>query len=451
MSLRLETLFLLLSLSLGLLYIALTPPLRNFDESSHLLKIFALTNLETGPATIPDDVREFVLRYRPSHVVDKGLRYSFPTILDELGTRSDYSKTHTMQSNTADGYFMIVYWPAVLTTAILKHVYPSTMLILYMARLSMLITATLILYATIKRAAIQPRLLLLISLAPMALFLRAGLGADCLTYAYCVAFINLALASRHQPSARHFYGLLALGIAVGLSKNVYIGLVLLTLIAPRFPLPLLTSAHLQKAVLIGLPCLATALWSYYVTSVIHIGTESFNYFNRYTEVGSWFQKEVDAHKQLAYIMEQPFHYGLILIGSLCFWLITQSPSILGVIDTNLSFEYGGSYLLLGVAALLLLYSNTGHYTYRQRSVFAIICALLIGAIFTAMYLYFVSVQNGYIYGVQGRYFLPLLPLLLAIFSYTPRKPPRIPVLTFALPLWIILNAQALYMIYALNF
>ena len=82
------------------------------------------------------------------------------------------------------------------------------------------------------------------------------------------------------------------------------------------------------------------------------------------------------------------------------------------------------YIIYLIFIYLILYSNqlTENIFARYQKVISIICCLLaFSAVFASMYFFWSSYMLDYVDGVQGRYFLPILPLFLIVLIPRNRK------------------------------
>ena len=105
------------------------------------------------------------------------------------------------------------------------------------------------------------------------------------------------------------------------------------------------------------------------------------------------------------------------------FLISTTIGTFGLIDTNLYCVFLGSYLvILPVVGISEISLDSKHVRLMDRlTVFVSTCAPIFG-MFLAMYLLWTSTREGFgvgaseITGVQGRYFIPVMPAIFLFFS-----------------------------------
>ena len=135
----------------------------------------------------------------------------------------------------------------------------------------------------------------------------------------------------------------------------------------------------------------------------------------YNNVPPW---KVDPAGQIRWILANPFRYALILFHTIKIYGIEYYQMLignLGWLDTNLPNYVYLLYLVLFPLSLFLENEET-IFTKIQRIVLVGLVTIESVGIFTMIYLGWTSVGGETILGVQGRYFLPILVvLLLAIY------------------------------------
>ena len=73
------------------------------------------------------------------------------------------------------------------------------------------------------------------------------------------------------------------------------------------------------------------------------------------------------------------------------------------------------YLILLLIAAMCIAEKAVHVDWRRKTFFFILFISCVAAIETAMYVYSSFVGQERLFGIQGRYFIPLAPLFLLIF------------------------------------
>jgi uncharacterized membrane protein len=243
--------------------------------------------------------------------------------------------------------------------------------------------------------------LALLALMPMTLYEAGSLSADAFTIGISflmIAFILRCAVRTELLSARGIVFLFAGAMLLALAKQGYSPLVLLALLIPsnRFRTPrrkaLILSGLFIAVAVIGIAC-TIAIRDY---SVGLPGSDSAG--------------------QLRFILTHPPAYIATLIRS-CLRAAHFGSFIgwFGWLEIRLPLWIIVPYGLL-LLAVPFVERPAFCLSRRQRLLAASLFALLVAIIFTVQYLQWTVVGKMTIDGVQGRYFIPVAPLLLLLFN-----------------------------------
>jgi uncharacterized membrane protein len=244
-----------------------------------------------------------------------------------------------------------------------------------------------------------------IAMLPSALYGRAVINADAAALGYSLVVVAMFLrvivgAPKIATSARSIWMLLCV-----LSKPPNVVFLLVEWLGHP-------TAFLRRCfwslVAVTLPALAAALLWTAVSSA---------------DVGAWRQVDITGAAaeqfspgwKLRFMMSNPFAFPGALLGMLAktdpleFW--RQVIGVLGLFDTVLRPWF---YAVIGTLLVATFVSPLGNGR-RLACVLASLCTALAYclAIFLIFYLIWTPVYADQIWGVQGRYFVPVLPLLAA--------------------------------------
>lgn len=75
-----------------------------------------------------------------------------------------------------------------------------------------------------------------------------------------------------------------------------------------------------------------------------------------------------------------------------------------------------TFFTLSIIAAFSIREDKPKFTLYQNIIIFLISIAIIGLIFTSLYLQWTKTESNSIMGIQGRYFLPILPLLLLLLS-----------------------------------
>jgi uncharacterized membrane protein len=278
---------------------------------------------------------------------------------------------------------------------------PAPLALLYMGRVANLIAYLFLAAAAVRLMPIQKWTLAMVALMPMSVYLAASLSADAMTIGLSLLVIaltlNLALGSA-RPDRRSLLALGFLLVALSLSKQAYLGLAVLFLVIPgeKFSSP--GRRRLIAGLMIGVPLAIDAAWMYSLRGL-------------YVPILPF----VDPPAQLRWIFANPWSYAAAVIKAL--YHLNDYSLMIGVfgwLGPHLPRWIRDTYwVALGLTAVL----DGGKplrlgYTAKIAAFGAYACTAVVMATF--VYLSWERVGIKSIEGIQPRYFLPIIPLLLLL-------------------------------------
>lgn len=431
-----EVAFLSLGLLFGLIFLLLTPPFQMPDEYAHFERIYAISQGRLIPKTPPKGepityigVGAKVIEgratgggdYSPVSFLELYEKSSFlpyqpqeRTSFEQILSGFDIPltpETLSFRTHNAAVYSPVAYLPQSAVVAVMSKFNTSALSMMYGARLINLIVWLLLCTLAIRLLVTGKWVLVFIALSPMAVYEGAALSADGLTMGVCFVFMALVLRNvagdLRQLGWREFLLFPLLLLIIAMCKFFYVGLgLLLLLIAPRQ-----CGTRLRYALLLFLclliPLGATFLWSSQVRDC-------------YT-----FSPEAAGKDQIDFILSSPVQYGTILGKA----LLTQSriwarhfAGVFGWLDTPLPFWLAALYLLtlplagLTIARLPFAYSQ--YYSKKQRIYSLAVGMIVLLLVMSSLYIANSSYASELIGGMQGRYLLPIAPLVFISFPLT---------------------------------
>lgn len=304
-------------------------------------------------------------------------------------------------------YNPIVYLPASLGIAFSRSLDARPLVIYYCGRLASVAGYLLLVTLAIAVTPIHKWLMLLVAMTPMAMYLCGVYSADSVTIGLC--FLTIAMVLRcvlvgetiTPKDAVHLAIVLCL---TALTKQTSIVFLLLFFLIPRRKFGSTRRYFGAMGGAVVLPVLLTLGWSLCVRSLYAPSLPG-----------------VDPHAQLQYVLGHPFHFAMLLCGALIQpqqYLL--AIGILGNLDVGLPVLF---YLLYWLALLVTACLDVGKplaVNWPVKTAGLGIAVLTLAAIQTAMYLSWNPVGADWLVGMQPRYLLPMLPLLL--LSLRKRKP-----------------------------
>jgi len=405
-----EVLLLLMLLLFGVPMILLIPPGAGYDEEDHLVRVWELSALSFVPGQMspqelkyPTVFRDFAYRQQGSTgIIDSDFWQSYARaavyergfVRREIDTKSVYSPALLLPQ-------------AVMMNLFGRAADLSALSAFYATRFAGLLSYLLLTWLAIRQIPFGKWILLVLAAAPMALFQAATITPDAISNGIGFLFIAgcLRLAQAEKINGRETENLILLIFLLFLAKLNLLPLILLPflLIPPsRFTFSRLYVFLLGGTLVLFL--VEVAGWNWIASG----------------NLSSLLLDEANPRVQLLYILGNPFTFLQTVLNDLIVngWAYFQGwingygyyywtpPQIVAI------------FFLLSLIAAVLTDSITGQVNRKTRFVFLLVFALGYIATIASLYLSYTPVSSDQVFGVQGRYFVPLvLPLFLALASF----------------------------------
>jgi uncharacterized membrane protein len=413
------------SLLFGILLILVTPPLRGPDETQHFLRAYGIAQGDFVPSTRDEQGRKGV--FLPARLY-AGFDY-FETARIARKTsygavfRAYFSIPLTAQPDAppvfvpyagSEGYSPMAYLPqsaAALVARILDLDFLATQ---YLMRLAGLFAMTAVLALAVRLVPSMAWPFVVIAMLPAALYGRSVISADGGALAGAMMVVALWLRALLHPYLRHA-SQQSLWMTLGaLTKPSNVTFVLLALAADR------STRRWRAVALIMVPAVAIALlWSW------ASGGDTAGW--RMVEITGREPTSFDPAHRLAYLLSHPLHFPVAVIRALSekdfgeLW--RQLIGVLGLFDTVLH-----AWVYPALTAMLL-----AGFVARIQAARAIRLRLALASAATMLgytlvvyficYLVFTPLEADSVWGVQGRYFVPILPLAAIVVAALVNRAP----------------------------
>lgn len=416
---RVETLFLVTVLGLGLFYNVLITPQMVPDEAKHIDMAYRYSNELLGYESLGDttclmraDDAAMEFTSSPSFKNYRNIYYGlFSRVQDDRMVEAD------INSNIEGS--ILFYAPAVLGMTLARLLHLGTVPMLLLARYLNLAVFALLTWLGMRRLPFGKTTLFLISVLPVNLQQCTSFSHDAMVHGILFLYGSLCLEAiyvKEKLTGQKMLLLAVLGVAAVYCKSgSYLPMVLLTLLIPAaaygsrqmklfgtcslFGTVLLTFLMKNAAVVRGIT--GTTEATSVVTSVAGSGSGDAVYATGYT-LGYFLHDPL----QLIYmivntILDKGGFYMESLIGYKLGWVEIETSEMLVVL-----------FLFLLFLSILTTREEAVWINSVQRGIMIISCLGCAGFIVLGMLLSWTPVGHVSVEGVQGRYFLPFLLILL---------------------------------------
>ena len=394
---KIEKLFLILSLIIGVFYVFAIPIGRAPDEAAHFFRIYEITtghftsdvteDGKYGGSTQASNI-DFVNNFATDNV-------KYIDILNNLSIYPDNSEQIFIKTS-ASSYHPIDYFPHLLGMGLGEFLHLPILVSAYIAKLFNLIICILILYFSIKYIPFLKEFIFFIAFLHITMQGMSSLSADGFIIAIAIAFISFILYStytmQHHFAKKHYLLIFSLCLVLSLSKIVYAFLCLLIFAIPKKRF----NGQKQKTItilIIGGICAASLLVWLFISASIQAPVDPTN-------------REV--------LLSNPLKYLAILIRSVSSNFYLYLNGTLGGYLEWFNVVLSPLYIIPSLIIFILLCKKArDHILITPTIKILAICIFIIIStlIFSIMFTQWTKPGETIIDGVQGRYFIPLLLLI----------------------------------------
>lgn len=397
-----------------LLFIAI-PVGRGHDEVMHWTKAFEISqgqlitpiNKEdrVAVATIPKGVSDIVVER------EKGV-FKYIDNVQLLNVKIDYTQMESKANQNSAAYCFVQYIPEVAGILVGRLITQNPLLIAYITRFVNMLICTAIMYWAIKLIPFGKNILLAISLIPIAIEGFATISPDGLTIAICMLYIAyllyVAFDKNKRCGKKEITILTILGAIVSLCKIVYMPLVFLSLIIPKEKFTDKRERIISNTIIISVGLVLNLVWLLFGSSILlntntntYLGT---NENGTMLKITSLLSNPLEYAEKLFYTIGLKFNqYFLSLFGGELEWGEVIKIEII-------------PYAICAVILLATFSEEKLKTVFKkyQKVIIVLIILAITALIFTSLFIQWSDNELPYIAGVQGRYFLQILPLVLFI-------------------------------------
>lgn len=439
-----EWCFLLLSLVVGLFFAFLIPAGAGADEPNHIARTASIAHGNIVADKITDHLgytssldteKKDAVLY--GGVVDNALtdtawsnmvkfhtgkgseggqaRYSFPT-WKTPGVVSDLrlgQGNHVEAFSNAAVNSPLVYLPYAIGYWIARLFTSNAYAVIIVMRVFGLFFFSVGIFYCIKKIPAGKWVLASISLIPNLVICVSMVTADTVTYTVCIAFMTVLLSiCSHggELSRTHWWMLAVTSIALALVKITYLPLILLIVLILFFN-------ERNKRTFIRLASIAFSA-----------GLVFLLWYSRISSISSCAMFDVNASPtyQKQFVIEHPLFFLKILFKQLMdsnFFNL----GVFGPIDLHGHWDYSGWVTIFILMTAICLKDarekeiklQEHKFIFTASNFFVVLCVFFL--ICLAIYLQFNEVGSDHISGVQDRYFLPVLILMIMPIRFIATK------------------------------
>jgi uncharacterized membrane protein len=406
-----EYIYLVAAFCIGLTYMFAITPLSPPDETHHYHSAYILSGyiLRSDDPYMADSGHFDYKMIRPPH---NNLPSAYLRVLDE-GVYILHDNEAELKSikEPYDIKYPIVYIPQALGIFIARLIGLSFFGVFYLGRLFNLLFYITCVFFSIKRVEAFKLPLLLIGLLPLSLQQAASFSYDSFINALSMLFIAYVISSIYENNTfkwRDYAVLLITGVLLAPAKFIYLPIVFLVfLVAVRWKNDIKGRAWILSASIVAA--------SIIMAVIIFIGSNAQIPINN-EGATNW---EGGYNYTLSFVIENPLTTVMIFLRTLHhemgYLIYSTFGRYLSGQTIILPMMYINIIMVLLIASIFYGNKDQWRPSIKDRIIYISISGIVVALCMASMFFGFTSDFRIVIAGVQGRYFIPLLPLaLLAI-------------------------------------
>lgn len=381
----------------GVAFAIITPVLNTPDEQVHLARTIHIVegdvNMDNKNIHITEDYFDVYKNFKAPFTKSSLFHEEQTTKQVGFGKETDYRATNS--------YWFIGYLPQAIGYGIGKVLHLSVGVSYYLGRIFNVFAYCILAFIAIKLSGKAKQLMTMVAMFPMNLVLAASYNQDSvslgLTYIIVSLFINFVSNEDKIVQIKDLLLFTSLCLLLVTMKLPYVLLIGLLLFIPRKKIKC-RYYYLLAIALIALVFAFTIFW-YVLSQQVRI--ENFKLDG------------ADVKNQLMNILTKPKLYLPVVLKE-----VLLSVSHLNQLYTFGWLDLSMSEVLIPIYSLytLITFSNVGKIKLPKVSVVGacLVSLAIVGLISLTLYLTWTPVGNAEVLGVQGRYYLGVVALMLPV-------------------------------------
>jgi uncharacterized membrane protein len=421
-----QTTFISLATFFGLIFCFIAPPFFALDESVHFNHAYQVSGGHIYPQKLNDKYYGGYINDKVDDSVLKSLEYRSKqpnfrtTFLDNFKERSKLPGSGKVMSifNSTAVYPPIAYIPQATGILIGRILHLPTIYLLYLGRLFNLAVWIALVALAIRLMPVGKWALVVIALLPTSIVQVSSLSADAITISLAfitAAFVFKLALEKELLKTRQYLILGALVALLAFTKQSYFCFAFLVFALSPNKFQTKVSYWLKTLSIVMLSIVPIALWTWSVRKID-------------ITLPAWpDHPPINASAQLHNFLHQPQDFGFsiwssYLTGRGDITVNTFIGQFGRVYDLHLpQFIVILTYFIILLA--LLKEENIAKLknTLRLRLSALGVLLMTLGILTTILYFTYSQIGGHYVDGIQARYFLPLMILLIPIFKFRNRR------------------------------
>lgn len=412
-----DKMFLFLVIPLGIMYMVVFGPYDIENEALHMNTAYYYSDLLTGRQAqktgegFNSDSVAVRMEVRNEDIALEGsqLAFNYYEVYKGMEKVTKEEKEYT----AIDTYIHnnkiapVIYLPSILGITLARLLGVNGILLIYFGRILNFAVFVALCYFGIQKASHCRLLLFMVSMLPMTVHQAVSLSSDGILYGMVILFIGLCLSYILEDCSldyRQLIPLAVLSVFIAAGHDLYFFLPLLAFMIPKHRFNDKKQYWLGMAEVAGSGFLAFLILK--AGKMISIAGSTVH----------WFAEET-AGFSFSFLLLHPIRFVEMILGTL---EENGSQFLESIIGTDTLIHMQVPYLVMIAFVILLVISSLKRqdvpmYFDRKRRLYILgVLMAVSGFIFAFGLLAYTPAASTVIMGVQGYYFIPVLPLLLLL-------------------------------------
>ena len=418
----------------GLIFLIATPPFQAPDEGCHFMRIYQISEgrpaaegnprplvitasdgrIETVPlfgGNLPAGIERLLSLFDPLPFHPE-TKMNAAVIKSAFSISLDKSDRVFLNFPITALYSPVAYIPQTAGILFGRLLGLSPLLLMYLGRFFNFAVWILLIRIAILKTPVYKSVFALLALMPMTLFQAASLSADGFIYALSFCLIAFILSAAYGEADKPETLLIIItALALSLTKQLYLLIFLLYLCVPAKKAGGFSRQLLFIAAVFLSGLLLSSGWNMamkYSGGAAHVS----DLYKSFTK------PDVSFLRQLEFVEGKPLVFMAAVFNTFRdMWALYGKAfvGILGYLDTYLPDTLIVTYFMALLFAALFDHDEARKIPAAHKAVFLLIVVSATLFIFLWNYAMSSPVGADTVRGVQGRYFIPIAPLLFAVF------------------------------------
>lgn len=410
--------FVVVSALMGIIYIFMIPPYFAPDEEYHFAASYAASSNLLGEKATDEKgnvlVRKTDYDYHESFLKSGGTklsRSSYITEMQGIMSESESEMNDQYHIRQLPGKTGFAYIPQIIGITLARVLNLNGAMLFLFGRAITFVVYIILMYCAIKLMPFAKLSMVVVGLLPMTLELATSYNYDAVLLPVCFltfSYIFHLAYSAEKVKKKDFVFLATMLCFICIIKSIYAIVFLLALIIPKEKFG---SGKKKTIMAVGMILIGILL-----LGITNIGSTIQNVSGESNQVTTW---SGEKNYSIRSIVENPDHvFGVFFrtfYRNVDYYLGSAVGRYLGWLNFGITPLMFSGYMILLLASTLRTNPNI-EMKKNDKIISCAYCMLVVMLVYISLFLSWTRETSNLIEGIQGRYFLPVFPVLMCLLQ-----------------------------------